>query len=385
MMMIEGIEYRNFVKYLKEQINESTHNEVNGIEVFFDYYLDYPPKGLEDDGSDFFREEIDRLVQSQIFYMEKILIKEEFTWLKIEGDKWKLNSSNLEHNDDDKTELFRRLEIEEEALFNLSVQEVDEKIRKRLVIFYNQKVGKYGSDSEKLIIVKLIVDSHLYAISDSEDYIDYISIAGDIAKQLGKIGSYKYYEKVGKYYRNKYEHEESAKNFRLAIDAATLCNEDKDIILSLTKNMRIQYELCGDEDEAAKAFIGENNLKAQLDGSIKVRFVLATLRVLSDYCQNPKKVALWAFLLILLSALVYGFSGITPSGSCEQTFFSSGVSAFRVLFDSLYFSVVTFTTLGYGDFSPSNDLSRFIANIESLGGLFFTSLFLVSIVRKYGR
>ncbi|CCK76821.1 hypothetical protein OLEAN_C26450 [Oleispira antarctica RB-8] len=383
--MIRGLDYSNFIQYLKTQLEESSREEVNGVEVFFDYYLDYPPDGLDEGDSDFFREEIDRLVQAQIFYLNNMLSENESTWLTIDDDKWKLNPSAVEKKSDDQSELFKRLAVEEKALFELSMLEVDESLRKKLVGFYNQKVKKYGGDKEKLLIIKLIVDSYQYAVSDNCNYVDYMSAAGEIGGQLEEKGCYKYYEQAGKYYRNKYEHEESAKQFGLAIDAAKTCKEDNDVILCLTKNMRIQYELCGDEDGAATAFVHENDLKALVDGRIRIKIVLSILRVLSDYCQNPKKVAFWAFILILLSALLYGFSGITPSGSCAQTFFTSGKNLFRVFFDSIYFSIVTFTTLGYGDFSPSNDFSRFVANIEALGGLFFTSLFLVSIVRKYGR
>ncbi len=36
--------------------------------------------------------------------------------------------------------------------------------------------------------------------------------------------------------------------------------------------------------------------------------------------------------------------------------------------DALYFSVVTSTTLGYGDITPSNEW-RFLSSIEAIGGL----------------
>jgi Ca2+/Na+ antiporter len=47
--------------------------------------------------------------------------------------------------------------------------------------------------------------------------------------------------------------------------------------------------------------------------------------------------------------------------------------------DSLYFSVVTITTLGYGDFSPISDLGKAIAAIEAFLGIILLGLFLLSV------
>ena len=49
--------------------------------------------------------------------------------------------------------------------------------------------------------------------------------------------------------------------------------------------------------------------------------------------------------------------------------------------EALYFSVVTFTSLGYGDISPLG-ISRFFAASEALLGVFMISLFVVVFTRK---
>jgi voltage-gated potassium channel Kch len=53
-------------------------------------------------------------------------------------------------------------------------------------------------------------------------------------------------------------------------------------------------------------------------------------------------------------------------------------------FNSLYFSVVTFTTLGYGDISPVG-VARFIAACEAFLGSFTMALFVVVFVKKMTR
>ncbi len=51
------------------------------------------------------------------------------------------------------------------------------------------------------------------------------------------------------------------------------------------------------------------------------------------------------------------------------------------LFRCLYFSVVTFTTLGYGDVQPVG-ASRLISMVEAMLGIFLMSLFTVSVARR---
>ncbi len=52
--------------------------------------------------------------------------------------------------------------------------------------------------------------------------------------------------------------------------------------------------------------------------------------------------------------------------------------------NSIYFSVVTFTTLGYGDISPLG-FARFIAAFEAFMGSFTMALFVVVFVKKMTR
>ena len=47
----------------------------------------------------------------------------------------------------------------------------------------------------------------------------------------------------------------------------------------------------------------------------------------------------------------------------------------------LYFSVVTFTTLGYGDFRPIGGC-KILASVEALFYIFFMALFIFAFARK---
>ncbi|WFD11315.1 potassium channel family protein [Tepidibacter hydrothermalis] len=52
------------------------------------------------------------------------------------------------------------------------------------------------------------------------------------------------------------------------------------------------------------------------------------------------------------------------------------------LWDTLYFTIITFTTIGYGDISPIGWL-RIVAGIEGFLGVFLTSSFLVALSKRY--
>ena len=48
--------------------------------------------------------------------------------------------------------------------------------------------------------------------------------------------------------------------------------------------------------------------------------------------------------------------------------------------DVLYYSMVTLTTLGYGDITPLQPLTRFLAYMEAITGIFFTTVLVASLI-----
>jgi voltage-gated potassium channel len=65
------------------------------------------------------------------------------------------------------------------------------------------------------------------------------------------------------------------------------------------------------------------------------------------------------FLSTLLIALMLLISG---------TFFYSNVEGWRLI-DSLYFCVMTLTTIGYGDLQPTSDISKIFTMFYSIIGI----------------
>lgn len=91
------------------------------------------------------------------------------------------------------------------------------------------------------------------------------------------------------------------------------------------------------------------------------------------YGERPYRTFCSALFIMFLSSLTYYYSG---------QLMSNGMSLNPSVFDSVYLSVVTFTTLGYGDIVPSG-VCKVASMVEALSGLFLAPLFLVALVRKY--
>ncbi len=67
-------------------------------------------------------------------------------------------------------------------------------------------------------------------------------------------------------------------------------------------------------------------------------------------------------------------------GSIESTL-PQNLNHFQEFWNSIYYSAITFFTIGYGDYFPYGPL-KFVAAIEGFSGVFLMSYFTVAFVRK---
>lgn len=82
--------------------------------------------------------------------------------------------------------------------------------------------------------------------------------------------------------------------------------------------------------------------------------------------SKPKKYGGLFFLIILIFAVVYAL-------------FPSAISGINHFGNALYFSIVTITTLGFGDVTPANGWGQFLVCLEAITGVVLIGLFLNSI------
>ncbi len=103
------------------------------------------------------------------------------------------------------------------------------------------------------------------------------------------------------------------------------------------------------------------------------------------YGEAPLRIIGLSMVIILVCAIIYTFTGLSFQDSVQAVSSEQTIEQNLALFaSSLYYSVVTFTTLGYGDFTPVG-ISRAIAAIEAFTGSFTIALFVVVFVKKMTR
>jgi len=116
-------------------------------------------------------------------------------------------------------------------------------------------------------------------------------------------------------------------------------------------------------------------------------------RYIFGYGERPWRIAATAAAIILLSALGYLFWGVEGEVASERVSIDYSISsvsdhvwpAGSDCWYSLYFSAITFATVGYGEVHPLSGGSRALAAAEGLSGVVLAALFAVSLAKRYSR
>ena len=115
------------------------------------------------------------------------------------------------------------------------------------------------------------------------------------------------------------------------------------------------------------------------------RGVSKMVDIFCGYGERPLRVIFFSLSFIVVCGVAYFLLGVSDGGQLVVMNQSESWSANLINFSkSLYFSVVTFTTLGYGDLVPLG-VSRLVAAIEAFAGSFTLALFVVVFVKKMTR
>lgn len=96
------------------------------------------------------------------------------------------------------------------------------------------------------------------------------------------------------------------------------------------------------------------------------------------YGERPLRVFGWSLTVVCFWAALYWCLGLVR--------LSGATYPIHGLLQNLYFSVVTFTTLGFGDFEPVKTFwGMLFAASEAFIGMFMIALFVVSVAKRFSR
>ena len=100
------------------------------------------------------------------------------------------------------------------------------------------------------------------------------------------------------------------------------------------------------------------------------------MSLLCGYGEKPHRIILSSSFVIIFFALVYFL--------LNAVHFSSEAHYAMRPWDYIYYSMITFTTVGYGDFVPrSMTAFRLLAACEGFAGVFMGGLFIFTLARRY--
>ena len=147
---------------------------------------------------------------------------------------------------------------------------------------------------------------------------------------------------------------------------------------TIYRNLKQSMQRHGDYSKAGDFYYREMEMKRKGSDSKKRRIWLELYNLLAGYGEKPGRTALSSIVTIFLFAFFYwGLNCLEyPRGNPE---FLYG------FYHAVYFSFVTFTTLGLGDIHPSNNLGMGLICCEAVIGAFLIALFVVVFARKMMR
>lgn len=386
--------YQDALDNLKISLEESTSNRVNGHQFLIEYFteesnnhyldlgIDYSEEELENRLDEFVGEEVDKFenwIKSN--HSNQFEIKSRYNWLKRTDNKI------TPHVEKQEAQPLLELSNEESILLDTAIANLNTELTKEITTLLRQKLLNSDNDD-------LIYKAQLRIAWGRDKDVD-ISITdkakaweelAHLTKTLNKSDSYKWYIKAAEYRNRHLEHDRSAEHYKEAFELAEKQQITQGKLLKIIRNCRKQYEAAGDERSASNIFVLESDkLRASSKGLKK--FGLGVYKCLSKYGEGPHYVAGWCLFVILTCACLYSWVGITPTYANNidlSTLAQTDKQDLNPL-TYMYYSVVTFTTLGYGDFRPPEGWARIISGVEAMLGLILTSLLLVTIVRKFSR
>jgi len=149
------------------------------------------------------------------------------------------------------------------------------------------------------------------------------------------------------------------------------------------RNIRTRLMTAGIPREAGEFFYREMVVKRKQSPLFSFKRMSSKIvDILCGYGEKAYRVLTSAVLLIFICSVLYFIFGVHHEGTILVINPENGLwENLHHYALTVYYSIVTFTTLGYGDIAPFGP-SRVVASLEAFLGSFMIALFVVVFVRK---
>jgi len=161
------------------------------------------------------------------------------------------------------------------------------------------------------------------------------------------------------------------------LQAYSVCEDGYAAAEETYRNLKRYFIQEGRYNDASWASFKEKSMeKMRLRRQRDISFIpVSIMGLLCGYGEKPQRIIFSSFFIMFFYAFLYYLlkSATAQAGNLTLNFG-----------DHLYYSVVTFTTLGYGDIIPKASTAfRLLAVSEAFVGAFLTGLFIFTLARKY--
>lgn len=143
------------------------------------------------------------------------------------------------------------------------------------------------------------------------------------------------------------------------------------------RNLKRYFMSEGRYNDASWASFKEKEMeKISLRNERRLEFIPAAIMgFLCGYGEKPQRIIVSSLFVILFYAAIYNIFRTAASGIGDTAL---------SFWDHLYFSVITFTTVGFGDIVPRSYAAyRLLSASEAFLGAFLMGLFVFTLARKY--
>ena len=138
-------------------------------------------------------------------------------------------------------------------------------------------------------------------------------------------------------------------------------------------------------DESSTVFIREMVCKRKQHPKYSFfRLVSKFAHVTTGYGESVTRILSSGFGVIFFSALFYGIEGVSYQNR-TLGFFVSDIQDYGIwatLGDLFYFSVITFTTVGFGEITPIGPVGKFLTIFEGLISGIILTILIVAMYRR---